>query len=90
MKPEASPASIPGAKFPRSLTTLHEAMGECVCVCVCVCVSECVCVYVCVHLNLSIHPSFIFYIILWKKSVSKITTLILKFHTLRFQIKKRG
>ena len=65
MKPEASPASIPKAKFPRSLNTLHEAMGEYVCVCVCV--YE----YVCVCLNLPIHPSFIFYIILWKKSVSK-------------------
>ena len=44
MKPEASPASIPTAKFPRSLNTLHEAMGEYVRVCVSVCMSMCVCV----------------------------------------------
>ena len=57
MKPEASPASIPTAKFPRSLNTLHEAMGEYVrvCVCLCVCVYEYVCV--CVSACLSIHHS---------------------------------
>ena len=61
MKPEASSASIPRAKFPRSLNILHEATGERERErerereSVCVCVYQPICVFI--HHPSLHHPS---------------------------------